>query len=98
MKLKETSPNNLTNRYEKACARLARMARANTYFGGASALVIAKRANKKKFPAEEIVMDVYHGRVSEWMAYECPECGQAHLGEQSALDCCISRDDQEFEE
>ena len=88
MRLKETNPNNLTNRNERASARLARIARGDTYFGGASALVIAKRANKKLFPAEEIVADVYHGRESKWMAYECPECGQAHLGEESAIGCC----------
>ena len=88
MRLKETNPNNLTNRNERASARLARIARGNTYFGGASALVIAKRANKKLFPAEEIVADVYAGSESKWMAYECPECGQAHLGEESAIGCC----------
>lgn len=91
MKLKESSPSKLTNRYEKACARLARLARGNTYFGGASALVIAKRCKYKKFPAMEIVSDVYgasNGSLGEWGAYECPECGQTYLGTEAALNCC----------
>jgi hypothetical protein len=98
MKLKETSPKNLTNRYERACARLARIARNNTVFGGASALLIAKRCKFKIFPADEIVSDVYRASnysCGKWGAYECPECGQAHLGEDSALGCCAWDEENE---
>lgn len=92
MKLKEVSPKILTNRYERACARLARIARNDTVFGGARAMVLAKRFNLKEVPAGEIVSDVYAASnymCGEWGVYECPECGQAYLGTKAALNCCV---------
>ncbi len=91
MKLKETNPKNLENKHERACARLARIARNDTVFGGARALTIANRCKYKKIPADVIVSDVYHRSnysCGEWGAYECPECGQTHLGTEAALNCC----------
>lgn len=93
MKLKETHPKNLTNRHNRACAKLARIARANTYFGGASAIVVAKRlkAMGSDVPGDEIVSDIYSKSnldLGEWGAYECPECGNAVMGKQNAINCC----------
>lgn len=98
MKLKEIHPKNLTNRHDRACAKLARIARANTYFGGASAIVVAKRlkAMGSDVPGDEIVSDIYSKSnldLGEWGAFECPECGNAVLGKTNAINCC-----QEFHE
>jgi hypothetical protein len=90
-----TSANNLSNKYERACARLAAKARANTLWGGESAFQIAKRANNLSFiglPALVIVGDIYSastGKRSEaWEAWECDDCGCAHLGRRKAMECC----------
>lgn len=101
MKLKETSPNNLFDKTERAQAKLARIARGDTIHGGARALVLVGRLGRAKFDADEVVSEVY--RLSNYTCgrfgvYECPECGAAHLGEEKALNCCISQDDLEYEE
>lgn len=93
MKLVEASPSELGNRHDRACAKLARIARGDTVHGGARALVLAKRAEALgvNFPARDIVSDVYgasNWSCGEWGAYECPECGSAHLGTEAALNCC----------
>ena len=104
MRLKEVSSRRLTDPYERACARLARMARSDTVFGGCRALMIAKRMDKRKgaqVPAVEIVSAVYAASnygCGEWGAYECPECGQAHLGTQAAYACCQEREEFDREE
>jgi len=97
MKLKEAHPSKLSDRNERAEAKLARIARANTYFGGASALVIAARMVRmgSAIDAEGIVGDIYsasNGSLGEHGAYECPECGSVHLGTQRALACCAEPD------
>jgi hypothetical protein len=80
--------------YERACAALARIARADTIYGGARALVLARRMERRKgsqVPANEIVSAVYSASnysCGEWGAYECPECGTAHLGTEAAYRCC----------
>lgn len=41
--------------------------------------------------ANYVVSDVYgsnDGTSSRFMAYECPECGNATLGEDAAYQCC----------
>lgn len=41
--------------------------------------------------AKDVVSDVYsssNGTSRRFMAYECPECGSASLGEDSAYRCC----------
>lgn len=94
MKLKEVHPDLLSNPHDRACAKLARIARGNTVFGGASALVIAERMERRKgnrIPASAIVSDVYSASnysCGQWGAYACPECGQAYLGEDAAYLCC----------
>ncbi len=101
--LKETNPVKLENKHDRACARLARIARGDTVHGGARALTIAKRCKYKKIPAHDIVSDVYGASnysCGEWGAYECPECREAHLGTEAALNCCahIEIEDEENEE
>jgi hypothetical protein len=82
---------------ERAHARIAAFARRDTIWGGARALVLAKRGRLKTVPFDEIVGDVYsastgnHHAVHE--AWECPECGQACLGQDAAYSCC-ARDPQ----
>jgi hypothetical protein len=56
-------------------------------------MVLAKRltAMGAQFPAEQVVGDVYSASnysCGEWGAYECPECGSAHLGTEKAYQCC----------
>ena len=44
-----------------------------------------------RVPANEIVSAVYSASnysCGEWGAYECPECGTAHLGTEAAYRCC----------
>jgi len=102
MKLIEANPSELTDRSERATAKLARIARGNTYLGGASALVIAKRLERMgcKFPALECVSDIYsrsNGSLGEYGAYKCPECGCVHLGQSAALNCCAESDFEDNE-
>ena len=94
MEVKETSWASL-NRHDRACARLARIARNDTMFGGARAMVLARHAEALgvTFPASDIVSDVYgrsDGTCGEYGAYACPECGQAYLGRDAAYACCQS--------
>ncbi len=93
MKLIEVNPSKLFNRADRACAKLARIARGDTVYGGVKALVLAKRLNRMgtKLPVDAIVGDVYAASnysLGDWGAYECPECGCAHLGRDAALQCC----------
>jgi rubrerythrin len=93
MSLAPANPNQLTDLYDRACARLARMARTDTLYGGAKALVLAKRLERMRcnIPANEIVTDVYtsrDGNVGEWGAYKCPECGSVCRGTEAAYKCC----------
>ena len=78
--------------YERACARLEHIARYDTINGGARAMVLAGRASRKRFPARDIVSDVYGastGKASEtWGAWRCDECGSVFLGRDAAAECC----------
>lgn len=89
----------LEDRHDRACARLAARARGDTIMGGASAMVIAKRAGLKRFPAMQIVGDVYGASSGMWSptweAWYCPECDLVHLGQSAASDCCKERDFEE---
>jgi hypothetical protein len=99
MRLREANPAQLYDRHDRACAKLARIARGDTIHGGARAMVLAKRLeamhtairDHSGVPAMEIVSDVYSASnysCGEWGAYECPECGSVHLGTSAALQCC----------
>jgi hypothetical protein len=95
-RLKGAKPISLTNRYERACARLAIIAMSDVTFGGARALRIAKRASLKKFPAMEIVSQAYEsstGEATSFIPYHCHECGQACLGMDAAYQCCAPSED-----
>lgn len=101
MKLIPAHYSHLTNRQERAVARLAAMARQDTITGSASALIVAKRADRLKFyscgrTALEVVSIVYTsslGRIHPALeAWECPECGSARLGQDEALACCAGHE------
>ena len=85
----------LQNRDDRVIAKLAKIATNDTVFGGAKALVLAKRLDSigSQIDAECIVGDVYSasiGRVlPQYNPCFCPECGQAVLGEIAALNCCL---------
>ncbi len=91
--LKETHPDNLADRHERALAKLARIARCDAWHGGARALVLAKRLEAMGGNAQaiEAVTDAYtngRGDATRFLAYECPECGTACAGTEAAHDHC----------
>ena len=94
MRTKQVSWKDLSEPRDRACAKLALIARHDTIHGGAKAMVLEKRllAMGSSIPAREIVGDVYAASnwtvTRQWGAYECPDCGQVHLGEERALECC----------
>ena len=83
---------------ERSTVRLARIATADTIYGGARALVLANACDRLgvKFidgvSAKEIVSDVYSrstGNESrQFGGWKCPECGQSHVGIDAAFACC----------
>ena len=107
--MKPVSWTKLSDPIERATARLAAIARQDTIHGGAMAMVIAKDGwfegeymRKDKFPvgfdANSIVSDVYSASTGErhpvHEAWECSECGQAHLGINAAMECCKEPDQE----
>lgn len=98
MTLKETSPNNLHDRTERAQAKLARIARGDCWHGGAKAMVIAERLDRMgaQFDAGEVVADAYtdsRGNATRFLAYACPECGSACFGADAAYACCAGHEE-----
>lgn len=99
-RLKTTSWRKLGDRNDRACAKLALRARMDTINGGATAMVWARRLNGmgSTLPADEIVGDVYSASnytcTDRWSVFECPECGSAHLGSESAFKCCSQSEDE----
>ncbi len=94
---------------ERAISKLALLARGDCIHGGASALTLADRLTFGKLRFEDkqyqqpdvsyhdIVSAAYAsstGEVTQYLPYECPECGQARLGETAALECCANIDDE----
>lgn len=81
---------------EREIAKLAAIALNDTYDGRARALVLADNEIDGYDP-HEVVSDIYSrstGQPSrQWEAWECPECGQAHLGIEAAFECCRESDD-----
>lgn len=93
MQIIEVSPRRLTDRTERAQAKLARIARGDCWHGGARALVLAKRLDRLhcSFDPLAVVSDAYSsstGTATNYLAYLCPECGTAHLGKEAASQCC----------
>src|SRR5262245_980341 len=96
MRLIEANPDQLP-RESRAIAKLARIARCDVQFGGARALVICKRLELmgSTVDYDNVVSAAYSsstGSAREYLAFECPECGCAHLGEENALACCNGDD------
>ena len=92
MKIKSTSWRNLP-REQRIFARMERIATCNTIYGGASAITISKRLLAMGgTDLTGVVSAVYSastGRINpEFGAFECPECGCAHLGQDAAFSCC----------
>ena len=95
MRLKAASWSELRDRHERDIARIAHMALVDTIFGGPKALVYAKRLKDMGGrDLEYVVNDVYSassGNASvRHSAWECPECGNPHLGQEAARNCCYS--------
>lgn len=97
MNIKSLPYTELPDREQRAVARLAKLARWDTIAGGTWAMVLAERADRLKFNsagygAMEVVSIVYSASSGhhhpELEAWECPECGQAHLGKDAAYACC----------
>ena len=94
MTLTEGRAQDLADRSDRDIARLAYRATCNTVFGGASALVLAKRMDALgcQIDALSIVSAVYSAStgsvLSQYRVCICPECGQTLLGEGAALNCC----------
>lgn len=88
----------LSNRTDRATARLAQRARLDTIHGGAAAVLLERRLKSRGSPVgfAGVVAAVYGASTGrhhpELEAWECPECGTAHLGQTAALQCCNSHD------
>lgn len=101
--LQEISPDKLSDRGERALAKLARIARFDVNFGGAKALVIADRLAKmgSTLDAHTVVGEAYcssTGTARDFTAYACPECGSPCFGEDAAFICCSAIYDDETDE
>ena len=87
----------LYDRADRCTAHFARIARHDTIYGGARALVLVDRL--KSMGGEDyghVVADVYsastgrhHGEHEAWC---CPECGSVVLGLSAARACCANQD------
>ena len=78
---------------DRLTAHVAARARLDTIYGGCKALVLAKRLKRMKgTDVDHIIGDVYASSTGEFShkheGWECPECGQAHLGQEAAFKCC----------
>ena len=90
--MKAANWRNLTGE-DRLIARIERKATANTISGGATALTLARRLkNMGGTDLSRVVYDVYSAstgqRHREHGAFECPECGTACLGIDSAYNHC----------
>ena len=93
MRIKETNPNNIFDIEQRAYAKLARIARCDVHFGGAKAMVLARRmeAINPLNDAMSVVSQAYAsstGNAEDYLSYECPECGSPCAGIENALQCC----------
>lgn len=93
MRMKHVAWDSLHAREDRLTARIAAIARADTITGGARASWLAEKLLKiGGTDLRGVVADVYcasTGRAStEHEAWQCPECGQPHLGQTRAFECC----------
>ena len=93
----------LQDKNDRIIAKLARIATNDTVFGGAKALVLAKRLDSlgSQIDAGYIVSDVYSASIGralpQYRPCFCPECGQAILGEDTALNCCLGQYEEDYD-
>lgn len=104
MKLKTASYKRLHDHEERSIAHMAGRARADTIWGGAKAMMFERRlsAMGSRIDYGSIISDVYCASTGNWHpqheAWECPECGQAYLGQEKAYACCQQQLEDEPEE
>lgn len=97
--MKEASFRRLINHDDKSIAHMAARARLDTIYGGALALVYAKRLESmgSQLDLESVASEVYALSSGKWHkgleAWACPQCGSAHLGQDQALTCCEHREE-----
>jgi hypothetical protein len=77
--------------------RLAGKAVSNVYFGGASALVIAKRMDRMNLPSSDTAADIvnyvyHHDKKGPFETVKCEWCDQEFLPYDSGLDNFCSKD------
>ncbi len=98
-KMNSANYTELPNSEQRIIARIAGQARIDTITGGAKALCLAKRLPRldASLGLTGIVSNVYalsSGRHHpDYEAWECPECGSAHLGQDAAYNCCTVNHD-----
>jgi hypothetical protein len=96
--LKPRGWKSLPHRDDRIVARIACRARWDTINGGAEALALVARLPRldRKLSLSSVVSEVYRlssGKFHrELEAWECPECGQAYLGQTLAFECCSDRE------
>lgn len=101
--MKTASYRELTDHNERSIAHMAARARCDTLFGGALAMVYGKRLERmgSKLDLLSVASDVYSrstGKHSpDYEAWECPECGSVHLGQDNAAKCCQELSECDFE-
>jgi len=101
MKIQPAHYTALSDHAERSTAHMAARARCDTIGGGALALVYGKRLERmgSRLGLLRVASDVYSrstGRHSQdFEAWECPECGTAHLGIGNAMACCANTEDCE---
>lgn len=91
--LKNVHWKELGGRLERMIARVELKARCNTIFGGMSALTLVNRLHGMGGEDLRFVVHAVYSLSSgrphpQYAAFECPECGTACLGEESAQTCC----------
>lgn len=84
------------NRDARSLAHMAALAWHDVQFGGARALVMARRLESmgSDLDYDAVVSDAYtssDGVSRRFAAFECDECGQTHGGVEAASDCCDPR-------
>jgi rubrerythrin len=98
-KMNPTHWSNLDHRDDRTVARIARIAISDTIHGGCRALRLSKRlAAVGGQDVQYVVSDVYSASSGyshpEHSAWECPECGSAHLGQEAARRCCDENEEK----
>ena len=97
--LKRARISALPSRQDRHYARIARQAEHDCRHGGCRALRFAERHRLRRGEYMSIVNQAYtdpNGTARDYTPWECPECGQAYLGADSALACCEPESDDAY--